>query len=900
MQENDQTTPWYQLTVTEVKKILETDSAKGLDQKQILKRQARYGKNTFESGIKTTLLDRILKQFKSPLVFILLLATIATFFLKEFVDMWVIIAALGINLVIGVIQEKRADDAFEQLTASQEKFATVIRDGQKMEVHAEDLVPGDIVLLETGSRVPADLRIVNAHGLMVNESPLTGEWEDVTKKEGTLKKEARITEQTNMLWMGTLVTKGTAKAIVISIGLKTQIGFIADELAKTQDELIPLQKNIQKLSNFLSMVILVAIVLILIAGLVHGNDPVEMVILALAVAVAAMPEGLPAAVTVVLALGMENILKRGGLVRHILAAETLGNTTVILTDKTGTITQAKMRIADIKTERSIYHKEGKTPLKDTLGEHDKKDVLSMILLTSEGYVEGEQNALGEWVVHGGPIERAVIYAGLESGLRQQDLLEQTPRLDFLPFSSERRFVASLHRHGTENSNKRRVYIAGAPEYLLEKAQFIYSEGAKKKMSATTRDMISNQQLEESKTGMRIVGVGYAELSEVNKLDESDPSFIDTLMDKCVFAGLVVLHDPVREDVKDSILTAHKAGATVIMMTGDNPVTALKIAEEVGIVQEGAQALTGDDVEKLDDDELTIALHRRRVFARVLPQQKLRIARLLKSHGEVIAMTGDGINDAPALRNADIGIALGSGTDVAKESSDLILLNDSFSIIVAAIEEGRRIRDNLKKIIAYLLSTSFSEILLIGAALITGSPIPLLARQILWINILQEGFMNFAFAFEPKEPDVMLRDPRDPGMKEILTKELKKLIALIAIITGSLLVVLYFVMLHLEFDIQRIQTIMFISLSVSSIFYTMSIKNLHAPVWKINPFSNKYLLVAFLASFGGLIFALEFAPLRDILSLQEVTSTEYGFLLGVGVFNLIAIEAAKYVAFRKKK
>jgi Ca2+-transporting ATPase len=899
MHEGNETTPWSQLTITEIKKLLETDTTKGLTTKQSLQRQARYGKNLFEEREKVNIVTMALKQFKSPLMFILLLAAIATLFLHEYVDMFVIIIALVINLVIGVIQEKRADNAFEHLIASQEKFATVIRNNEKSEISAEDLVPGDLVELEAGKAVPADIRIVTSHGCMTNESPLTGEWEDVRKNHGTLKDSAAITGQTNMLWMGTLVTKGVAKGVVVSIGQKTQIGFIAEELAKTEDEEIPLQRSIKKLAAFLSMVIVLAIIIILVTGLIHGNDPVEMVILAIAVAVAAMPEGLPAAVTVVLALGMENILKKGGLVRNLLAAETLGNTTTILTDKTGTITQAKMRIADIITERSIRNQAGKPASKHTLSDHDKRDVLSMLLLTSEGYVEGEKNALGEWVIHGGPIERAAIHAALESGLHQAELLEQTPRLDFLPFESERRFVASLHRHGGETTNKRRIYIAGAPEFLLEKASSYYTNGEKKKMTDTVRTAFAERQLEQSKTGMRLVGVGFVEENNLDSLDEKNDFTHKEMLEGIVFSGLVVLHDPVRPDVAHSIATAHEAGATVIMITGDNPVTALKIAQEVGIAKKGDEALTGSDIEKLDDDELAIALRRRSVFARVLPQQKLRIARLLKSRGEIIAMTGDGINDAPALRNADIGIALGSGTDVAKEASDLVLLNNSFSIIVDAIEEGRRIRDNLRKIIAYLLSTSFSEIIIIGAALVAGTPIPLLARQILWVNIIQEGFMNFAFAFEPKEDDVMKRDPRDPNMKEVLTKELRKLIALIAIITGGFLIALYFTLVSLDFTEQRLQTTMFIALSVSSIFFAMSIKNLHRPIWHIHPLSNKYLLAALGASLAGLVLALEFGPLRNLLGLSEITGREYLLLVAFGLINLVIIEVGKFVVFKRK-
>lgn len=892
------TVEWHHYSVSEVRDRLETDLKKGLTHLQVDERRFRYGKNVFENKKKLTLFERITAQFKSPLVLILFFAAIATFFLREFVDMWVIVAALSINVAIGIFQEKRADNAFTRLMASQEKFATVVREGEKINIHAEDLVPGDFIVLSTGNRVPADARIVSMQGLMVNESPLTGEWEDVSKQETVLKKDTRITEQTNMLWMGTLITKGIAEAVVVETGFKTQLGLVARELSQTNDELIPLQKNIQKIAFSISLVIFAAIIIILIAGLAHGNNLVEMVLLAIAVAVAAMPEGLPAAVTVILALGMENILKRGGLVRNLLAAETLGNTTIILTDKTGTLTKAEMRIADIMTERSIYHKIGKVPLKDTLGEHDKKDVLSMLLLTSDGYVEGEKNNLGEWVIHGGPIERAAILASLESGIHQKDILAQTPRLDFLPFESKQRFVASLHRHGKEGTKKRRIYVAGAPEYLLEKADFVYSEGMKKKMTSETRAMIAEYQTQESETGMRVVGVGYAEISELHSFNETDFSFDDTVFAKFVFAGLVALHDPVREDVQNSIALAQKAGTTIIMLTGDNPITALTIAKKVGMASSDAQALTGADIDALNDDELIATLKTVRVFARILPQQKLRVVRLLKSQGEIVAMTGDGINDAPALRNADIGIALGSGTDVAKEAADLILLNNSFSIIVAAIEEGRRIRDNLKKIIAYLLSTSFSELFVIGASLITGSPLPLLARQILWINIIEEGFMNFAFAFEPKEDDIMDRSPKDPAMKEILTHDLKKLITIIVFVTGSFLIILYFTLLHMKFAIEEIQTIMFIALSVDSIFFTFSIKNLHKPIWYVNPLSNKYLLFAFAASLTALLLALEFQPLRNLLSLSPFSGAEE-IVLSIGLLNLAIIEVGKFAVFHRK-
>ena len=891
---------WYKLTVTEIKKSLETDSIHGLSQEKILKLQERYGKNLFKEGKEITLFDRIMAQLKSPLVIILIMAAVATFFLEHRLDTLVIAIALFINVIIGVIQEKKAGEAFEKLVASQEKHATVIRDGEKKEILAEDIVPGDIIWVEPGMSVPADARIISAHGLSTNEASLTGEWKSVSKHEGVMKKDAQITGQTNMLWMGTLVVTGNGKAMVVETGDKTQMGMIASELANVEEEDIPLQKNIKKLASFLTYVVIVTIVLLVFAGIARGMVLVDILVVAIAVAVAAMPEGLPAAVTVVLAIGMETVLKKGGLVRNLLAAETLGNTTMILTDKTGTLTKAEMRVADILTERSIYNqdKTGRTPLKDSLGEPDKKDILSMALLTSEGYVEGTGDALGEWIVHGNPVERAVILAGLESGIRVEDLTVQSKRLDVLPFESEHRLAASLNHYGSERSTKSRLYIVGAPELLLEHAENVYSKGEKKKLVETTRSMLEDRQLEESKTGMRLIGVGYKEV-DWKKIDVNDPDFPKNILDKLVFGGFIILHDPIRPDVKDAIKTAREAGTEVIMLTGDNPITALKIAEEAGIIKEGDKALTGLEIEQLNDDELLLALKHHKVFARVLPHQKLRMVRLLKSQGEIVAMTGDGINDAPALRNADIGISLGSGTDVAKEASDLILLNNSFSIIVGAIEEGRRIRDNLKKIITYLVSTGFSELFVVSVAIIVGKDLPILATQILWINIIEEGFMNFAFAFEPKEKDIMKRNPKEDSMKEILTPNLKKLIATIALVTGVFLVALYFVLLHMDLDIDKIRTIMFIALSVDSIFFAFSIKNLHRPIWKINPFSNKYLIYALGASFGALILALEWTPLQKLLSLTPLSGNEFSLILGIGLANLIIIEAGKFMVFRGK-
>ncbi len=893
---NIKTTAWYKLSVKEIEKRLNTNIENGLTDAKVINRQNRFGKNIFEKTKGETFVDRIFKQIKSPLVFILIIAGIGTLLLGEYLDMTVIFIAVLINIIIGVFQEKRASLAFEKLVQSQEKFATVVRDGKKVVIKAEELVPGDIVSIEGGMYIPADIRIVEYKNLSINESALTGEWINVTKDSDVIKKEIHVTGQSNMVWMGTLVSAGTALGIVVETGNKTQIGSIAKSLAYAEETQTPLQKSIKKLAKFLANFTLISVAMILLLGILRGENIAEMLLISIALAVAVMPEGLPAAVTVVLALGMEAILKRGGLVRNLLAAETLGSTTTILTDKTGTLTMAEMRVASIVSYGSLTStlKKEKTGF---FGVEDERDVLDMVVLTSDAFVEGREQALAEWIVRGRPVEKAVVLAGLESGISQESLLKMQPRIDFLPFESKRRFAASLHK--MEKSETNRVYVSGSPELLLEKAHFIYLNKKKIRLTDKIREEMKSVQKEKGSEGMRLIGIAYKDVAW-KTFPKKEVDGKDTVLGGIVFAGFVVLHDPLRPDVVESIKIAKEAGARIIMLTGDNPATASKIAQEAGIKRKESGVLTGNDIEKLDDDELWEALKITDVFARVLPSQKLRIARLLKFKGHVVAMTGDGINDAPALRIADIGIALGSGTEVAKEASDIILINNSFSIIVAAIEEGRRILSNLKKIVVYLLSTGFSEIFIVGGALLAGAALPLLPAQILWVNILQEGFMNFAFAFEPKEEDIMKRDPRSSAMKNILTPNLKKLIMLIALVTGVFLMLLYFFLLYLDLPIEEIRTLMFISLSVSSLFFAFSIKNLHKPIWEIKILSNKYLLVSLTVSTLMLVVALTLPPLQKLLSLTPPSMFEFGLILVLGLFNLAVIEFVKYLVFKRKK
>jgi Ca2+-transporting ATPase len=889
---------WYKLFLVELKKKLNADFYEGLSDKEVLLRQKKYGENVLAEEEVHGVVKVAIAQFKSPLVWVLLVAGVATFFLHEFLDMTVIFLALLINIVVGIVQEEKASNAFAKLKQSQKKYTTVLRNSERKIILASELVPGDIILIESGMVIPADARILDSTDLSVNESVLTGEWVEVSKDTEELTKDVSISEQSNMVWMGTLVVSGMARAVIVAIGDETQMGDIAKSLTEKSESSTPLQKSVKRLARYIAIAISLVLVLIFTLGVWRGLPASEMFLIAIAIAVAAMPEGLPAAVTVVLAIGMESILKKKGLVRNLLAAETLGSTTVILTDKTGTLTKAKMTVASIITASSFYKKdEVESKNKIIPNGADNSDVLAMSILTSDAFVEGYDDATSEWIVRGRPVEKAVVLAGLETGLKQDILSKSNLELDVIPFDSEKRFAASMRKLAGAKSN--RVYFTGSPELLLEQSTHFYFNGNKRKITENIRGIFQKIQEEKSSEGMRLVGVAYKD-TDSNSFTHEEKENSVSVLSSVVFSGFILIHDPIREDVPNSIKEAKDAGAKIIMVTGDNENTAKKVAIDVGITTRNGNVLSGSDIKDMNDKELLLAIKKTRVFARILPRQKMRIVQVLKNSGEVVAMTGDGINDAPALRRANIGIALGSGTDVAKEAADIVLLNNSFTVIVDAIEEGRRILDNLKKIVAYLLSTGFSEILVVGSALAFGVPIPLLPAQILWTNIIEEGFMNFSFAFEPKESNIMKRNPNSPMMRNILTPNLQKLIIILGLVTGTLLTIVYFILLKTNISIEEARTVMFVLLSVDSMFFTFSLKDVHVPIWKINIFNNKYLIYALLASILTLLLALFVPFLRKLLSLTTLTPSEILLVFAIGTFNLFVIEIIKYIYFGNKK
>ncbi|MDD2934949.1 MAG: HAD-IC family P-type ATPase [Candidatus Pacebacteria bacterium] len=879
---------WYSLSIKEIEKYLNTDLNAGLKSSDIQKIQKKFGRNLFDKKRDFGLLGKIFSQFKSPLIFILLIAGIITFFLKEYSDSIVIFLALFINTFIGTFQENKASNAFDKLSKLQQKQATVIRDGKKSVILAEDLVPGDLVVLNSGMFIPADLRLIEEKNLLINESVLTGEWADVvkeTKVTASSLADKSLNKQINMVWMGTTVSSGNALGVVVEIGDKTEIGKIAQSLNLVKEEKTPIKESLEKLAKFLSILVLVVLAVIFFLGLVRGESVTEMLIIAIAMAVAVMPEGLPIAVTSVLAVGMSNILKKGGLVRNLLAAETLGSTTYILTDKTGTLTEAKMHLDKVYTWNFI----------NDGGNQDDEDLIKMAVLSSDAFIDEGNQAPDNLIVRGRPIEKAIILAGIEHGFTQDDLFNDRERLDFHSFESKNGFSASLNKDKKRN----KLYVSGIPEMILEKSKFIYHNGKEKKMTRKALEHFLKTQKQKSLDGVRFIALAYKKVDweKIPNLDREENQ--DNLND-LVFVGLLAFSDPIRADVKESIKKAQMAGTHVVMVTGDNPNTASKIAEEVGIIKKGDKILTGAEIEEMRDSELFEELKTVRVFARMNPSQKLRLSKILQKNGEVVAMTGDGVNDAPALQGADIGIVMESGTEVSKEASDLILLGGDFSTITFAIEEGRRLIDNLKKILGYLLSTSFAEFLIIGGALLVGLPLPILPTQILWSNIIQEGLMNFTFVFEPGEKDLMKRNPSSMKKNNILTKELKMMIFTVGLSAGIFLLLVYLFIMQTNMTMEKIRTIMFASVSLGTVFFSISFKSFHLSFWKINIFSNKYLIFSLLISMFFLFIALFVPPVRDMLSLVKLTGGEIILLGIIGIFNFAIIELSKYFVFRRAR
>ncbi len=884
---------FHTLKAEEVLKKLKT-SKDGLDKKEAILRLKKHGLNKLPTAKKKSWLRILLEQFKSPLIYILAIAGIVTLFLQDYTDAIVIWLAVLVNTIVGYIQEAKANDALVALKKIVTNKVIVIRHGKEKLVSQEQITIGDIIKLRPGDKVPADGRIIESNDLKINESALTGEWAPVEKKVESMDKETFFADRVNLAFMGTVVESGFGQMVITAIAKQTEFGRVAKLIKETKDEVTPYQQKLANFSKILGWIIVVICFFIFIEGMITGGEFVEMFTTAVAVAVAAIPEGLPMAMTVILAIGMQKILKKKGLVRKLASAETLGSTSIICTDKTGTLTQGKMEVFEIIFPSHAYGRAGK---------ENKNKVLEIVTLLSEAFVErlnGDSNSpspkgsgVAREVLRGRPTDKALLQAGHIAGFHKSKLSKKYNETDRIPFNSAQKFSAALFKVGKSSTSSQRadrqggqaqeLLVMGAPEVIFARCKNI----KKSKL---------NQLVDKSTgQGMRVLAVAHR-----NVPDHKSSELRDEDVKDLEFLGLVTLKDPLRASAKEAIKVCQTAGMRPVIITGDHKLTAKAIANELGLNVKDKNILEGKDIEKLTDKQLQKKVRDIIVYARVMPEHKLRIINAWQSLGKVVAMTGDGINDAPALKKADVGVALGSGTTVAKEVSDLVLLTDDFSVIVAAVEEGRGIIDNIRKVITYLLSSSFSEIILISTAIVLGWPLPVLAVHILWVNLIEDGLPNFALAFEPKEEDIMKWPPLSKEAP-LLNSEMKFLIFVIGIITDIMLLgIFYYLYKYTNYSLIHIQSIIFAALAIDSRFFIYSCKSLRKNIWHINLLSNKLLLLSSVISAVLLIIVFYHPTLQIIFKTFPLTLQDWTLLIGVGLANIILIEVGKWVYIKRKQ
>ncbi|OGZ18726.1 MAG: hypothetical protein A2175_00355 [Candidatus Nealsonbacteria bacterium RBG_13_42_11] len=870
---------WHNISREEAVKLLRSDAKKGLSGKEIWSRRKEFGKNKLQEEKPLSQFKIFLEQFRSPLVYILIIAGIVTLFLREFIDSIVIFAAVFLNIIVGYVQESKSSKALRELKKVLSIKTIVFRDGNEKEILADELVPGDIVLLKPGDKVPADGRLIESYNLKINESALTGEWLSASKKTEILPENTPLADRDNMVYMGTSIEDGLGKIVVINTGIKTEIGKINILVEETKEEKTPYQKKLAHFSKIIGIIISIICIVIFIEGMITGGEFIEMFTTAVAVAVASIPEGLPVALTVILALGMQKILKKKGLVRKLAAAETLGSTSIIATDKTGTLTEAKMTVAGIYAFSS----------------GEEKTVLKGAILCSEAFIENPDEKPENWVIRGMPTERALILAGANSGLFRNQLEEAEPQIDEIPFSSEYKYSASLRKISNKKGAENIVYVKGAPEIILEKSKYLKTNNGQVEINSGQKALLNDKHEELTNKGYRVLGTAYKKTDSLRLTARNQEESVNDL----IFAGFIYFEDSIRKEAAEAIQTCYQAGMRPIIITGDHKLTAKAIANKLGLNVKDKNILEGKDLEEMSGPEFEKKLKDIQIYARVEPKHKLRIIKAWQEKGEVVAMTGDGINDAPALKQADIGVALGSGTEVAKEISDLVLLTDDFSIIVAAVEEGRAILDNIRKVITYLLSDSFTEVILVGASILAGFPLPVTAVQILWINLIEDGMPNIALAFEPKEKDLMKHKPQARNVP-LLTREMKIIIFVIGLITDLILLGLFFWLWNENHNIEYVRTMIFACLAIDSISYVFCCKSLRRNLWNINLFDNKLLIGAWFLGIVGLLSAIYVPVLNKLLSTIPLAFSDWFIIGGLGVINVVLIEVVKYYFIVKHK
>ncbi len=868
--ENDN---WHSVGAKEVLTSLGS-GREGLSLEEAQKRLLQIGPNRLPQAKKSTALKIFLNQFKSPLIYILLFAGIIVIFLKEYVDMAVIWGAIILNVVIGFFQENKASQALEKLKHVIHLKARVVRQGHYQEIETEGVVPGDIIILKPGDKVPADGRLFQGNNLEINEAALTGEWLSARKSIKPLPCDSPLADRDNMVYQGTSVVAGSGRAVVVGTGNSTELARIALLVRETVKEASPLKEKVARLARILGAIFILISILIIGISLLRGLSLAQSLILAVALAVSAVPEGLPIAVTVILALGMKRILKKKGLVRKLIAAETLGCTSIICSDKTGTLTRGKMKISQVLAVK-------------------KNLALKIAMLASEIFVENLEADPRNWIVRGRSTDKALFWGGVRAGLDYRRLDKESPLLAELPFDQDRKYLAALRKLNTRQGI---LYVSGAPEVILKQSINLAEKNRIGSLGTDKRRELQKDYQDLAAQGARVIAVAYRKIKAPKAGRAID---LEQYCQKLIFVGFLALSDPLRKEARETINRCRRAGLRPIIVTGDHKLTAQNIAKELNLPSGEQNILEGKDLDKMSDRELQARVEEISIYARVSPKHKLKIISAWQEKGEVVAMTGDGVNDAPALAAADIGVALGSGTDVAREVSDLVLLDNNFSVIVAAIKQGRMILDNIRKVIVYLLSDAFEEILLVASSIIFGLPLPILPIQILWINLIEDGLPDLALAFEPAEAGVMAEKPRRRSAP-LLNREMKVLIFVIGLVTDFILLTLFWLLFHHSLlGIKHIRTIIFATLSLNSLLYVFSCRSFRHSIWHMNPFNNKYLTAAAGVSLLILIVSIYVPFLQTLLKTESLRLQDWLLIIVLAIIDLAAIEIAKFFFIVRK-
>ncbi len=869
---------WYTLSTKEVEKQMQTNIEFGLNEKQVEDKQNKFGLNKLEQKKKESIVIKFIKQFNDFMIIILIIASIISAVVarlegsNDYFDSIIIIAIVVFNAIMGLVQEAKAEKSLEALKKMTAPTCRIKRNGKISTIKSEQIVPGDIVLLEAGNYVPADCRLISSSNLKIEESSLTGETVPVLKEANSiLKEKTALGDMVNMAFSTTIVVNGHGEAIVTDIGMNTKVGKIAKMIITNEAPETPIQKKLGEVGKSLGIACLGICLLIFAIGLLKKIEPIEMFMTSVGLAVAAIPEGLPAIVTIMLSIGVTKMAKKNSIIRKLPAVETLGSSSVICSDKTGTLTQNKMQVT------KIANINGETNDKEYI-----KWLMGMATMCTDVEISKEN---GKMELTGEPTEKAIVSKALDEGQNKNELYNVMKRVKDIPFDSSRKMMTTIHKM----PNGYRVITKGAPDVLLKRCNKVYDNGNVTTLDYSKTKLIENQNNKMADEALRVLAIAYLDIPSL-------PSRIDTetVEKNLIFIGLIGMIDPPREGVKEAVATCKKAGIKTVMITGDHIITAKAIAKDLGILRGSDLAITGEELDKIPQSILQKNIMNYSVFARVTPEHKVRIVKAYQSTDAVVAMTGDGVNDAPALKNADIGIAMGkNGTDVAKNAADMVLTDDNFVTIVEAVKQGRNIFDNIKKAVHFLIATNIGEIVTIFLGLVLGLKSPLLAIQLLWINLVTDSLPAIALGLEKPEADIMDKKPRD-SKKGIFADGLWQRIITEGTMLGILTLVAFSVGNYL-YDIEVGRTMAFVSLGLLELVHSFNIKS-EESIFKVGLFENKYLMGAFILGVILQIVVVVIPSVAEVFKLVPLTQVQWMYTFGISILPLVIMEIQK--AFNK--